>query len=68
MIKMLGDGMVVIHRGDYLRRDGMKDVGAARRMGDGDIVLRINPEAHRDIADAREIIDWINDRLRNPHK
>jgi hypothetical protein len=63
MIAMIRNGMVVIHRCDYLRRDGAKDEDAARRMGDGDIVLRINPEAYKDIADAREIIEWIRKRL-----
>jgi hypothetical protein len=63
MFAMLDNGYFVIRRSNYLYRDGLKDVEAELRIGDGDIVARIDPAAWKDIEAAREIFDWVNDQL-----
>ncbi len=53
LIDVTPDGYVLIHRCDYPHRD-------RSHMGDGDILARIPPDAYKDIADAKEIIEWLN--------
>jgi hypothetical protein len=57
------EGYIYISRCDYLYRDGECNKKDERRMGDGCIIGRINPEAYKDIRDAKEIVNWIDTQL-----
>lgn len=64
MISIDNEGYIYISRCDYLYRDGKCNKKDEKRMGDGDIVIgRINPEAYKDIKDAKEIIEYIRNKL-----
>lgn len=66
MITISQDGFVYIHRCDYPFRLASSGADRGHDMGDGDIVAHINPYAFKDIADAREIAEWINGQLPIP--
>lgn len=58
-------GTLYIRRSEYIWRSGKADKETARRMGDGDIILRFAsfPDGYQDLEDAIEIIAYVNARL-----
>jgi hypothetical protein len=63
MLTVQDDGLIIIRRADYLHRCGSREQHGFRLMTDGDILAQIQPEAYRDINDAKEIADWISVQL-----
>ena len=58
------DNYVIISRANYLWRNGTLNEADYVRIGDGDIIAVIHPDAYEDIKHAKEIVRYIDAQLR----